>query len=368
MSEPTESPQWSSPQARLGSMLGSVRQKARSMGEAAEKAAESALQARGSSIASVKQTLQSGLRDALEETAPMDVMLREKNARILELEEERASLSAQLKRALAGDALAEALQAVQTHKAEAERVRARAVEKFKAMAAGRAELEAELRALQQRSPATPAAAPGTPAGWEACGLSTPMDDDAGARAAAEMAAAAATAEAAELRAKVEEAEESVGRLKQGIAARDTQLAELREKGRQMLSAKSAEIAEKNAEITVLHGRLEHARQAHAAAVDGAERGAAAAAGGEAALAEATALRSQLADARAAQATTVLLVLLLLSSLSLLLSKPGARVRRRRRPLLRRGRRVSARPPRMSARRRRRGLPTWRRISACSSAR
>ena len=295
----------------------------------------------------------------------MDVMLREKNARILELEEERASLSAQLKRALAGDALAEALQAVQTHKAEAERVRARAVEKFKAMAADRAELEAELRALQQRSPATPAAAPGTPAGWEACGLSTPMDDDAGARAAAEMAAAAATAEAAELRAKVEEAEGSVGRLKQGIAARDTQLAELREKGRQMLSAKSAEIAE-------LHGRLEHARQAHAAAVDGAERGAAAAAGGEAAaeaaLAEATALRSQLADARAAQATTVLLVLLLSSSLSLLLSKPGARVRRRRRPLLRRGRRVSARPPRMSARRRRRGLPTWRRISACSSAR
>ena len=133
----------------LGSMSTKMGASLRQKAAAAASAAQSAMEE--SNVSARVAAVGRSLTDVIDETAPdqVDEMLREKNRLILELQAERASLQAQLKRARSGEALAEALQAAKDRTAELESVKARAVAKFKTLSGEKAQLEKEVLELKR---------------------------------------------------------------------------------------------------------------------------------------------------------------------------------------------------------------------------
>ena len=107
----------------------------------------------------------------------MDVLLKEKNRRILELEEKQAKLNAQLKKALFGDALGEANALAKQREAELETMKTRTVAKFKEMTKEKQVLEARVQALEQSAAAASSMPAASPAGTTGEGLASPSAFD-----------------------------------------------------------------------------------------------------------------------------------------------------------------------------------------------
>ena len=210
----------------------------------------------------------SSLQSAMDDNDRVDVMLRDKNRRILELEEERSRLHAQLRKS-GGEALADAMAEAKQRTGELESLKERTVGKFKAMAKEKAELEERIASLQRSAgpPSTPSAFD-SPATGSGSSLATPPTGNGngnspeGARRLADAAA------------ELKKAREAIG-------WRDSQLTELRAKGREMLNRLKIENAE-------LQRRLNVAAKSQEAAEESATE----------ALARVTA-----AEARAAEAET-----------------------------------------------------------------
>ena len=86
----------------------------------------------------------------VDENEQVDSLLRAKNARILELEAERTKMQVALKKAMSGEAIAEALAKVKRREDEMEVMKERVANKFKELTTDKVRLEEEKAALQEQ--------------------------------------------------------------------------------------------------------------------------------------------------------------------------------------------------------------------------
>ena len=114
----------------------------------ADKAAKKAMNA-SAAMAATKNSI----REAVDGGQQVDVMLKEKNRRILQLEDDVAMLQSKLKHALGGAALAEAEQLVAQRASELSMVKDKARAVIGEITQQKAALEARVRELEARSPA-----------------------------------------------------------------------------------------------------------------------------------------------------------------------------------------------------------------------
>ena len=92
----------------------------------------------------------SSLKEAVGESQPIDDTLRSKNRRILELEEEKNRLQAQLLQVTSDTAVKDAMALAQKKEQEVEQIKQRTVTKFKELAAEKQAVEEEKRRLVRR--------------------------------------------------------------------------------------------------------------------------------------------------------------------------------------------------------------------------
>lgn len=89
----------------------------------------------------------SSFKEAVDESGQIDSMIRSKNKRILELEEERVQLHAQLRLVMSDSALADAVALAKQKEQEVELIKQRTVAKFKELVAEKSAAEGEKHAL-----------------------------------------------------------------------------------------------------------------------------------------------------------------------------------------------------------------------------
>ena len=281
------------PQQNLfGSAFGAAAEKAKLAAERAkEKAAAAAtsastrlsesglresLESARSSVAAAASTGAESIAESIKTTIEADrieITLREKNRRILELEEKQAKLNAQLKKALFGDALGEATALAKQREQELETMKQRTMAKFKDMAKEKAALEERIRTLERETVSASASAasaasspfgamstvPASPSAFDSpelrggdtgsAGHATPMTagcDDGLLISGLDMPGSSEPPQQSNERQRQQqqqqllaEATNELKRLRETITQKDGQLAELRGKGREVSPASSS---------------------------------------------------------------------------------------------------------------------------------
>lgn len=279
------------PQQNLfGSAFGAAAEKAKLAAERAkEKAAAAAtsastrlsesglresLESARSTVAAAASTGAESIAEGIKTTIEADrieITLREKNRRILELEEKQAKLNAQLKKALFGDALGEATALAKQREQELETMKQRTMAKFKDMAKEKAALEERIRTLERETVSASASAasaasspfgamstvPASPSAFDSpelrggdtgsAGHATPMTAGCGDGlliSGLDMPGSSEPPQQSNERQRQQqqqlaEATNELKRLRETITQKDGQLAELRGKGREVSPASSS---------------------------------------------------------------------------------------------------------------------------------